>query len=89
VSDDYRDLVITVLADENTLLEERVASLEADVDVYRSMCSLLLNTIALMKSNPAKASARERFVLHFARTVVLRGLEAECDPVTATSSEAA
>lgn len=82
-NDNTTELVIKDLADAEAALIERNRSLEAhnrslqtDVAVYREMCSVLLDTIALMKSDPANASARERFALDFARVVVRRGLDA-------------
>lgn len=38
-ADDYRDLVIRQLSDDEALLLERVASLEADVATYRELAN--------------------------------------------------
>lgn len=37
---DYRDLVIETLLESEAMLQERVAGLEADIDVYRELVSV-------------------------------------------------
>ena len=42
---DYRDLVIEQLRDDEALLRERVASLEADVAVYRELAAAAVDAL--------------------------------------------
>jgi hypothetical protein len=71
MSDDYRELVITDLADENALLRERIASLEADVDDYRALVSSLLDAVQAWRADPAKEKCREYAVVEELRPRLL------------------
>jgi hypothetical protein len=61
---DYRDLVITDLADSEALLRERVASLESDCTGYRLLAQEAIHALARVTRERDQARRELRYLRH-------------------------
>jgi hypothetical protein len=77
---DYREVVITDLADENGWLRERVASLEADVAVYRELAIAAMDalrevTVRNQALEPTNARLRDEVKAYRENALLRAGAE--------------